>query len=98
MAYHVVWSPTATLDLKELHDFIAEDNPAAATGFVNAIFEAIERLPSFPHSGRIVPEFCDPEIREIIQRPCRIVYLVKERPVEIQIARVWYAARGIPEL
>jgi toxin ParE1/3/4 len=98
MAYRVIWSPTATLDLKELRDYIAEDNPGAAVAFVKAIFEAIERLPAFPNSGRMVPEFGDPTIREVIRKPCRVVYRIEEPGKEIQIARVWYAARGIPEL
>ena len=37
----------------------------------------------FPEIGRIVPEYGDPKMREIIYRNYRIVYLVEERAVEI---------------
>jgi plasmid stabilization system protein ParE len=77
---------------------IAEDDPAAAGRFIRSLFEVVERLPSFPESGRIVPEFGDPGIREVIRRPCRIVYRIKPDTATIEIARVWHAARGIPEL
>jgi toxin ParE1/3/4 len=54
------------------------------------------RLADFPESGRIVPEFGDPTIREVIRRPCRIVYRVDHRKRTVEIARVWHAARGAP--
>jgi toxin ParE1/3/4 len=98
MAYRLTWSPTARLDLREIFAYIAEDDPAAAGKFIRSLFGAVERLPYFPESGRIVPEFRDPRIREVIRRPCRIVYRIKANGGLIEIARVWHAARGIPEL
>ncbi|MBM4028180.1 MAG: type II toxin-antitoxin system RelE/ParE family toxin [Planctomycetes bacterium] len=55
-------------------------------------------LADFPQSGRVVPEFDDPSIREIIRRPCRIVYRVRTQDQMVEIARIWHAARGIPQL
>jgi len=98
VAYGLTWSPAARLDLKNLAAYIAEDNPAAARRFVQSVFELLERLPNFPESGRIVPEFNDAQIRELLRRPCRIVYRIKPEEQIIEIARVWHAARGIPEL
>lgn len=46
----------------------------------------------------MVPEFNDPDIREVICQPRRIVYRVKAGDRIVEIARVWYAARGIPQL
>ena len=62
------------------------------------IFQAIERLSQFPQSGRVVPEFDDVTIRELIKPPCRVVYRVDPRAETVEIARVWHAARGIPEV
>ncbi|MFZ4396137.1 MAG: type II toxin-antitoxin system RelE/ParE family toxin [Kiritimatiellia bacterium] len=98
MACRLMWSPAARLDLRELFVYIAEDDPAVAAKFIRSLFHAVERLPSFPESGRIVPEFHDPEIREVIRRPCRIVYRIKDGSGLIEIVRVWHAARGFPEL
>ena len=98
MAYEIVWSPAAKLDLKDLCEFIAQDNPYAASKFAQGVFDTIERLKHFPMSGRIVPEFGDATIREVIRKPCRIVYRLKEYECRIEIARVWYAARGIPDI
>jgi toxin ParE1/3/4 len=98
MACRVTWSPSARFDLREMFAYIAEDDPVSAGRFIRRVFHAIERLPDFPESGRVVPEFGDPAIREIIRRPCRIVYRINAGRGLIQIARVWHAARGIPEL
>lgn len=98
MVYQIVWSPTARLDLKDLGAFIAQHDGPAAVNFVQRIMESVERLTAFPLSGRMVPEFGDAAIREVIQKPCRIVYRVKQGSSSIEIVRVWYAARGWPEV
>jgi toxin ParE1/3/4 len=98
MAYQVIWAPSARLDLRELASYIAESRPQAATRFVQRIFQMVEHLADFPLSGRIVPEFGDPSIREVIRKPCRIVYRVKSNERIVEIARVWHAARGFPQL
>lgn len=98
MAFKLIWSPTAKFDLKDIAAFIAEDSAAAAERFVGSLIQAVERLADFPESGRIVPEFGDPAIREVIRKPCRIVYRVDNRKRIVEIARVWHAARGIPDI
>ena len=98
MAYAIIWSPTARFDLWDVLSYISEYDTAAAARFGQGLFAAIDRLSDFPESGRIVPEFRDPMIREIIHKPCRIVYRYNEYEFLIEIARVWHAARGIPEI
>ncbi|MEJ2726149.1 MAG: type II toxin-antitoxin system RelE/ParE family toxin [Deltaproteobacteria bacterium] len=79
MAFELIWSPSAKLDLKDITAFIAEDSVSAAERFVGSLFQVVERLAAFPESGRVVPEFGDPSIREVIRRACRIVYGVTEQ-------------------
>lgn len=98
MAFRLIWSPAARFDLRGIAEFISEDNPHAARKFVRLVIETVERLPSFPESGRIVPEFADPMIREVIRRPCRIVYRLVPTKSRIEILRVWHARRGIPDI
>lgn len=86
----------ATFDLKDIAAFIGEDSPSAAEKFISRIFQATDRLTDFPESGRIVPEFNDPAIREIILKPFRIVYRINSRKHLVEIIRIWHAARGIP--
>lgn len=98
MAFKLIWSPTARFDLKDIAAFIAEDSASAAERFVRSLLQTVERLADFPESGRIVPEFGDPTIREVIRKPCRIVYRVDSGKCIVQIARIWHAARGIPDI
>jgi plasmid stabilization system protein ParE len=98
MAYTLIWSPTAKFDLKDISAFIAEGSASAAERFVRSLFQAVERLADFPESGRIVPEFDDPVIREVIRKTCRIVYRVDGGKRVVEIARVWHAARGTPDI
>jgi toxin ParE1/3/4 len=98
MAYRLIWAPSACLDLRELASYIAESHPAAAAAFVRQVFQALEHLADFPQAGRVVPEFDDPNIREVVRRPCRIVYRVKTEDGIVEIVRIWHAARGTPQL
>jgi plasmid stabilization system protein ParE len=43
--------PGAVQDITEIWQFIAEDNPVAATRFRADILEAIRKLVIFPHQG-----------------------------------------------
>lgn len=52
----VSWTAQALFDLEAIGDFIARDAPSFAQVFVDRIFDAVERLESFPKSGRVVPE------------------------------------------
>ena len=98
MAFTIVWSPTARFDLRDILSYISEFDPAAAASFGRNVFDSIERLIDFPESGRIVPEFRDPTIREIIRKPCRIIYRLQKEEAIVEIARIWHAARGIPAI
>jgi len=98
VAFQLTWSTLARQDLREIASYIAEDNHRAARAFVRGVSQVVERLMQFPESGRIVPEFGDPAIREIVRKPCRIVYRVRAKTREIEIVRVWHAARGQPGL
>ena len=65
---------------------------------MDGLLQAVERQADFPESGRIVPEFADPTIREVVRKPCRIVYRVDRSGRTVEIARVWQAARGVPDI
>ena len=98
MAYKLIWSPAARDDLHDIVVFIARDNPNRAMSFGYELISETDRLHEFPEFGRIVPEYRNYDIREIVFRPYRIVYLVDHDRKLCQIARVWHSARGLPRL
>lgn len=90
------WSLTASTDLQEIEDFIARDSVFHAVTFVDCIVESTATLLKTPHIGRVVPEFNRQDLREVIFRGYRIVYLVQND--EILILRVVHGARNLPGL
>ncbi len=86
MDYRIKWSPTARLDFRDLILFISEENSSAVNHFLNKILNHVIQVAKFPKSGRVVPEFQDENIREIIQKPYRIVYRIKkEKMILVEI-------------
>lgn len=79
----IIWSPDAAADLEEICDYIAKDSEHFARVFAQGVINAIERLLLFPESGRVVPEYGQKDIREIIFQNYRIVYRIKSGAVEI---------------
>lgn len=81
----IVWSEQSLHDIGEIREYIARDRPVAAESFVGRIFETAERLIDHPLSGRIVPEFEHPTLREVILGSYRIVYWVRQDVILISI-------------
>lgn len=98
MADQIVWSHTALDDLRNIVEFIAQDSPDRAKNFGIRIISEIESILTFPNAGRAVPEYRSPKIREIVVRPYRIVYRINETDAHVEIARIWHAARGEPDI
>ncbi len=62
MAFQIIWSETAREDLKEIAQYIALDNPDAATHLADRILFHIETASTLPFSIRSVPEKGDREV------------------------------------
>ncbi|MEY2521018.1 MAG: toxin ParE1/3/4 [Verrucomicrobiota bacterium] len=98
MAYKLIWSPVSRDDLRDIVRFIARDNPQRAESFVYQLMAQTDMLQEHPEIGRSVPEHRNAAIREIIFTPYRVVYRVNHTRKLIEIARVWHAARGTPDV
>ena len=70
--------------------------PRYAVPVVQRIVTAVERLATFPESGRVVPERRDREIREVIVKPYRVVY--QRRLGRVEVVTVFRASRLFPGL
>jgi toxin ParE1/3/4 len=90
----IIWSPQSLRDLESIRAYIAKDSVRYADLVVQRIISAVERLASFPESGRTVPERNNPEIREVIVRPYRVVYRFR---AGVEIVTVFRASRQFPE-
>lgn len=84
----------ARLDLREIHDYIAKDSYYYAKEVVRSLLLQIRNLETFPLIGRIVPEFMDESIREIIYESYRIIYRVRD---DVEIAAFVHTKRDLEE-
>ena len=90
------WSPQAVRDVESIREYIAHDSQRYADLVVGRIIASVERLRAFPQAGRMVPERGDPEIREVIVGPFRVVY--RHRLGSVEIATVLRASRLLPTI
>ena len=90
----LVWSPTAVRDLRDLRDYIGQDNPEVAESMARKIVENAERLVGFSATGR--PGRV-PNTRELVvtETPYILPYMVVEE--EVRIVAVLHGARRWPE-
>jgi plasmid stabilization system protein ParE len=73
--------PEADLDLDEIWEFIAEDNPAAAERVTEDIVAAIEALVRAPQMGRRRPDLTSRPLRFWSVRHYLIAYAPDEKPL-----------------
>ncbi|PIE40560.1 MAG: addiction module toxin RelE [Gammaproteobacteria bacterium] len=89
---NISFSKSAIDDLTGIKEYYQEQGvPQIGHDFVAAIVEHVETLATYPSVGRVVPEFDDDSIRELIHSPFRIVYLYQSE--SINIIRVWRSER-----
>ena len=79
----VKWSGPARMDLKQIHDYIANDSRYYAKKVVQTIAERTEELMAFPQIGRMVPEIDNPNIRELFVYSYRLIYEISSEGIEI---------------
>lgn len=79
----LLWTQEALLRLQEIEEYISRENPIVAMEFVDKLISVAETIIDYPEKGRIVSELSLENIRELIHKNYRIVYLVKKNSVDI---------------
>jgi toxin ParE1/3/4 len=93
MAY-LKWTAEAESWLKEILDYIAEDNPEAAIDTIEGIYERAQILLSHPEIGAKYDLITDRNVRILLYGHYRIAYLVKPNH-DIDILGVFHGALDI---
>jgi plasmid stabilization system protein ParE len=71
----VVWTAEAERWLRDIHDYIAEDNPPAARKVIADIVQKAKKLADFPEVGHCYRMEPEGEIRILLYGHYRIAYL-----------------------
>ena len=72
------WTEEAEDWLKNIHDYIAQDNKDAAIRVVRSIYQRVEVLSEFPLVGQRLLDWPDRHIRVLLYGHYRIAYLTKD--------------------
>jgi plasmid stabilization system protein ParE len=98
MEYQVKLSRSAESDIEDIVRYISVDDPDQALRFGRFLIHHARGLAKFPERGRVVPEFDDDSMRELIVKRYRIVYRLNHHQRSIEIIRFWHVARDTPNL
>ncbi len=91
---HLNWTHEAESWLKDIHDYIAQDNPAAAQRVVGGIYERAQDLIRHPRIGHRYELAPEREIRVLLYGHYRIAYLVNPND-DIDILGVFHGALDV---
>lgn len=88
----LLFAESAFNDLADIQaHYLEQGVPAIGDKFVAEIIAHVEVLEDHPEIGRIVPEFDEAKIRELIHPPFRIVYWLDNQT--IHVIRIWRSER-----
>jgi plasmid stabilization system protein ParE len=95
VAYKILYTDEALVDLEILIDYIRADNPAAAERFGTALLNHIELLRDFPRIG--LPVRGVPTVHRIFHSPIRVYYRLHEDRKLVEVLHFWHGSRCDPK-
>tara|TARA_B100001093_G_scaffold394853_1_gene381656 strand:- start:129 stop:455 length:327 start_codon:yes stop_codon:yes gene_type:complete len=100
----VVWTEPALNCLDEIADYIAIDNPQAASKVVKKVFEKTEKLEITPLMGKVPKELNDTPYRQLVINPVYVYYrydgnnaiivYVERQERDIELFRLYWNEQG----
>lgn len=88
----ITFARSALRDLQDIRTWYAEEGvPEVGERLTRGILESAHGLSEQPDMGRVVPEFGQALLRELIHPPFRIVY--RRDPSRVRVVRIWRAER-----
>jgi len=79
----IEWTEEAVFWLKEIHDYIAQENKKVAKRISKEILNKVQILSTFPKIGYVYNTNDPKEIRILLYGHYRIAYLVEEELVSV---------------
>lgn len=89
---NISFAESAIADIEDVRTWYAEQGaPQAGERLIAEVLQRVQALTDHPDMGRVVPEFDQPLLRELIHPPFRIVY--RRDAHRVRIVRVWRSER-----
>lgn len=90
----VVWSAEARRNLRDIVDYISQDSPTAARKVAARLLLRSRQLGEPPLLGRRMSEYPDADLRELLERPYRMIYRLA--PDGVQIVTLKHYRQNLP--
>lgn len=74
----VAWTAPALSQFRKELEYVAQHSAVGAERLHAKVLQTLDRLETFPFIGWAVPEFDIEQLREILVRPYRILYVVRD--------------------
>ncbi len=79
----VHWTDRAKQRLKSIEVYIGSESPQIARQVIYRLLKRSVQISSVPYAGREVPEYQQENIREIMERPFRLIYFIGAEQIDI---------------
>ena len=79
----VHWTDRAKWRLRLINDHIAKEDPEAAKAVIQRLLKRSRQIGEHPYTGRQTPEYQRDDIRELLERPYRIIYCIKDTQIDV---------------
>ena len=80
---NVEWTDNALEQLRDIHEYLAQSSPDYARRVIDRLTKRSRQIATFPLSGRIVPEYQVPQVREVFEGMYRIIYYIKPYQIDV---------------
>lgn len=91
---NVHWTNTAVDHLLLIYEYISQNSDVYADRLMDRLTRRSQQISAFPQSGRQVPEYNAPDLREVVEGSYRIIYRIKEE--QIDVLAVVHSAQELP--
>ena len=92
----VNWTRQAVEDIYEIREYYEKLSPTYAEELTDQIFEKEKYIAQHPRIGRMVPELERDDVRELIYKNYRVIYLILESE-DIDILTVHNSTRPLTD-
>jgi toxin ParE1/3/4 len=91
---NVCWTDTAIQNLSAIDAYLSQTSPAYAQRTLDRLTRRSQQFSQFPKLGRVVPEFGNDRVREVIEDTYRIIYYLKS-DTQIDVLAVVHGAQQL---
>ena len=91
----VRWTEEAARRLREIHDYLVERNPQAASRTVRGLFELVESLDRFPERGFVHRTRSGHKVRIVLYGHFRVVYRIGSGG-NVSVIGIFHGAMDLP--